>query len=287
MSREHQGRTIRQQISIDASPQEVWDAWAKHDRIDKWFVDRQSGDMDRDAIVRWAWDAFGIDLEIHVFEARRGEYLAFGGGEDASPRALQEIVLRQDGGSTVLHLANSGFLDGEAWDEEFRGVESGWRMALATLKYWLERHRGEPRTHVLAVRPAGFEYDDVTRLYSTSEGLTRWLAVRADPDELREGAAVALDLVGGERLTGEVVARSATELCMSWTQMRGLLTCKAFKMGPMRAAGLAFDGWGLDDAQQHRVRSVLESAADRLRALLGPPAASAEGVPGLAARGQA
>jgi uncharacterized protein YndB with AHSA1/START domain len=287
-TRKHEGRTIRHEITIDASPDDVWDAWAKHDRIDHWFVDRQTGDMDRDAIVKWAFDTFGIEMPVHVFEARRGEYLAFGGGPDASPRALQEIVLRQEGGSTVLRLANSGFLEGDAWDEEYRGVDSGWRMALATLKFWLEHHGNEPRTHVVITRPAAFEYEALMRLFATSEGLTQWLATRAEPIELREGAAVKLDWIGGGRLTGEVLARSATELCVSWSEMRGLLTFKAFKMGPTRAAGLSFDGWGLDEGQRSAITLLLTNAVERLVAQLGPtvPLPQAD-VPNLASRGQA
>jgi uncharacterized protein YndB with AHSA1/START domain len=291
MTRKHEGRTVRKEITIAATPADVWDAWAKHDRISQWFVDRQDGDMDKDAIVKWSWDAFGEGFPIHVLEARRGEYLAFGGPDGMQPRALQEIVLRQEGGHTVLRLANSGFLDGADWDEEIEGVDSGWTMALAILKHWLEHHRGLARVHTIAMRPAGHTKDQLAPLYDTSAGLQRWLCARAklSGEPLVVGQTVALALQGGETLTGEVLARSPTELCMSWRERSGVLTLKSFTMGEQgRCVALAFDAWGTEADACTEVTAILEPALARLCELLGPPQPRAKSsVPPIADRWQA
>jgi uncharacterized protein YndB with AHSA1/START domain len=274
MTRKHQGRTIRKEITIAATPDEVWDAWAKHDRISQWFVDRQDGDMDKDAIVTWSWDAFGGGYPIHVLEARRGEYLAFGGPDGMQPRALQEIVLRQEGGHTVLRLANSGFLEGSDWDEEIEGIDSGWTLALALLKHWLEQHRGRARVKSLVMRPAGHTREQLAPLYGTSAGLGRWLAARAElsGEPLVVGKMVALTLHGGATLTGEVLARSPTELCISWRERSGVLTLKSFVMGEQgRCVALAFDAWGIGADACADVEAILEPALARLCELLGPP----------------
>ena len=48
--------------------------------------------------------------------------------------------------------------------------------ALATLKFWLEQPSREPRTHLLAMRPARLEYATLQPLYDTASGLSSWLA---------------------------------------------------------------------------------------------------------------
>lgn len=289
--REHHGRTIRHEITIGAKPQAVWEAWARHDRIDRWFVDRAEGDMTSGATVKWFWNFFGVELPVHVFEARPGEYLAFGGPEGAVPSALQEIWVRQAGGATVLRLANSGFRDGPEWDEEYCGVDSGWRMALATLKHWLEHYAGASRTHLFVLRPASFEYAELAELYATRTGLARWFATSVDsPREVLEpGDVVRIEIATAGTLTGTVLAKSPSELCVAWSELCGVLTFKAFRQrGAGRCVALSFNGWGLDAALEQRARLTLDRGVVALAALLGPARSDpSDAVPGHAERGQA
>lgn len=74
-----------------------------------------------------------------------------------------------------MRLVNSGFSGGAGKDEEYEGVDSGWRKSLATLKRYLGNYYGEPRANFLAMRPAKFSYDRVLA-HCTDEGpLSCWL----------------------------------------------------------------------------------------------------------------
>jgi len=129
--------------------------------------------------VHWIWEDFGFRIPLEVYEAERGRYISFGGQRPGGPPAFQEVIVTARGGSTVIKVVNSGFHDGAEWDDEYEGVDSGWEMALAQLKEWLENHKSETRTHILTMRPASFEYDDLQPLYTTAEGLRSWLAEEA------------------------------------------------------------------------------------------------------------
>ncbi len=270
--REHVGRTIRAEIAIRATPEQVWDAWAEPDHIARWFVDRAEGSMAKDAVVTWMFDAFQYRIPVQVFEAKRPSFLAFGGDAmQGRPPALQEIAIHRDGAHTILRLANSGFRDDADFDDEYEGVVSGWDMALATLKHWLERFADRERAQRLSIRPGSFDFAKALELFTTKRGLESWLAVtaRLGADPLVQGSRVELDLAdGGGRLTGSVLARTSRELLLSWEERDGVLGLKAFVMGPTRAAGLHASAWGAAPAAAEEMAGVVEAASDRLAARL-------------------
>lgn len=270
-ARRHVGPVVRKEISIDATPEEVWEAWAEPEGIARWFVDRAEGRMEAGATVTWIFETFGYRLPIEVYEAVRGRALVFGGEPPGRPPALQEVHVRQEGGSTVLRLANSGFLEDD--EEGFAGVESGWEMALATLKHQLERYPGRSRLHHFAMRPARFEYEDVVPLFTTPEGLGRWLAPGAElsPAPAEPGSRVKVpaseELPAG--LRGEVLARTPWEVLLSWPELDAVLGLKAFKMGEDRAVALDLSAWpdeGAETGVGEDVRAALDRAVERLAA---------------------
>ena len=273
--RRHVGPVVEKEIGIDATPEDVWDAWAEPEGIARWFVDRAEGRMEAGATVTWIFETFGYRLPIEVYEAVRGRTLVFGGEPPDRPPALQEVHVRQEGGSTLLRLANSGFLEGD--EEGFAGVDSGWEMALATLKHQLERYPGRSRLHHFVMRPARFEYEDVVPLFTTAEGLDRWLAtgVEVAPAPAEPGSRVTVpasdELPAG--LRGEVLARTPWEVLLSWPEQDGVLGLKAFKMGPERAVALDFSSWpekgaeaGVGEAVGEELRTALDRAVERLAA---------------------
>lgn len=267
-TRRHVGRRVDREIEIAAEPQEVLEAWAAPDEIARWFVDRADGRMEPGATVTWHFDHFGYHLPIEVYDAVPGERLAFGGEVPGRPPALQEVIVRQRGGATLLRVINSGFGAGADWDEEYQGVDSGWQMALATLKHWMETYRGSggERDHLLSVRPGEFTYAELQPLFTTARGLASWLADEAEVERepLAAGGAVRLKLAGGLTLDGEVLARTATEVLLSWPEVRGVLSLKCFAISGGRAAGLELSGWPLPADGRERLRLHLDSSLARL-----------------------
>jgi len=269
--RRHVGRAVRKEVRIHASPEAVWDAWAKPEEIARWFVDRAEGEMAPGETVAWIWESFGYRIPVEVYEAVRSEYLAFGGEPPGRPPALQEVFIEPAGGAgggTVLRLVNSGFLDGPDWDEELEGVDSGWELALATLARYLESYAGRDRAHCFEMRPLGqVAYAVVMQLFSTRRGLESWAggSARLDVEPLRRGTSVNLGLAGGLTLRGEVLAASRREVLLSWPEVDGVLALKAFSAGPECAVALDWSSWGGAE-RAPEVEAWLAAAADRLAA---------------------
>jgi uncharacterized protein YndB with AHSA1/START domain len=263
----HRGRTIRTSIKTSASPTQLWDAWADPEKLAQWFPDRAEGRIEEGAIQTWYFDRFNYALPYEVHSAVPGEHIVFTGEPPGRPRFFLEIEIVREGGTTTVTLANSGFLDKDGWDEEYEGIASGWQMVLATLKHYVERYFGQPRTQFYAMQPAVFEYPGLLRFYQRADLLSRWLT--------REGAIgkpgdrVTLVLRDGTRATGEVLAVSGWEVLISWEEIGGTLALKGFRMGPAgRAVCLHGMGWGLPADTAAALERNCEGALARLVGVL-------------------
>lgn len=267
----HQGRVVKKEIRIRADLASVWSAWADPERIAQWFVDRAEGRAEAGHTMTWHFEDMDVHLPIPILEAKPDESLVIGGELPGRPPFLQEVRLRTDDetGETILWLANSGFGDGAEWDDEYDGVDSGWELALATLKHWLETYPDGRRDHTLVTHPADFAYEQVMPYYTTAAGLEGWLGTDA---EVEEGAPVggrfALTLADGARLDGRVVARSKREVLLAWPGENALLALKAFCQGPAgRFAALDYSAWPTTTNLEAR-RGVLTESLERLVATL-------------------
>jgi uncharacterized protein YndB with AHSA1/START domain len=260
---------IRKEVRLETDPQRVWEAWAHPDKISQWFVDRAEGKMEPGAVVTWYFDFFGMRLPVTVYATSRGRMLTFGGESPGRPPALQIVHLEQQGGATILRLSNSGFGDGPEADDELGGVDSGWDLALATLKHWLEtRPTGTSWSH-LTLRPATFEYEAIQPLLRTRAGLESWLAESAEiaPSPLGVGGRANLTFAGGRRLTGSVLASTKREVLLSWPEAEGTLGLKCFALGPgTRALCLHFRAWPRNQGDLADIPALLEGAVSRLAA---------------------
>jgi uncharacterized protein YndB with AHSA1/START domain len=271
--RQHVGRTIKKEIRIAASPQAVWEAWAMPDRISKWFVDRAEGEARPGTCMTWHFDTFKASMPVPIVEAEPGRSFVLAGEHDGRP-FLQEVFISSQGGQTVLRLLNSGFDGSEERNDEYEGVDSGWEMALAHLKFWLERFSDRPRTHLFAMRVGAFEYKALRPFHITEPGLASWLARSAhfSGGVLREGGEVRLDLGDTGFLTGPVLCLTPRETMIEWREIQGALSLKAFASRPMgRAIALDLNAWPLPAGRQPVVESFMNGALDRLAARLFAP----------------
>jgi len=261
---QHRGRLLRESIRTTLAPIAVYEAWADPEKFAGWFVARAEGHALPGATVRWTFDDFGLELPVKVVEALPGQRLVFRDEAGSKAARVTEITISRDGDETLVELVNSGFPEVAEFDEHFEGCVRGWKIALATLKHYVERQAGRQRTNLLVMRPAGFEYDDLVPLYTTADGLARWLS---DFGELGD-----LQLKWGARMSGPVHARSDPELLVGWTEINALHTLKAFPLGPGqgRAVALQVNAWDLPADQADGLRGELDAALDRLVKCLAP-----------------
>jgi uncharacterized protein YndB with AHSA1/START domain len=264
---EHRGRRIEREIRIQAPAERVWEAWADPVRFSQWFVERAEGYAKPGATITWFFDAFHFQISYQVLGAEPGRSYVIRWDPVAGHEAgILEVTLSQQGGVTTLRLVQSGFREGAEWDAEYEGVSSGWIMALALVKHYAEKYFAQPRATWMLMRPAAFTAEQVAPLERTEAGLARWLT--------RSGALPAagerfqLALQSGETLSGQVLALSKSETCLSWDEVHGTLEFKAFAMGPQKMVGLRASAWAGGAARLEAAKPAMEAALDRWAAIL-------------------
>ncbi len=267
-SQPHQGRAMRLEMRTTASPEQVWQAWADPAKLSQWFTDGARGEAKPGSTMYWIFEKFGYEIPYEVVDAVPGKLLVLGGELPGRPPFLLEITVERHGGETVLRLVNSGFLDGAAkWDEEYEGVASGWEMALALLRYYVERHFGEPKQTFLLVEPVPLSPSEALRWYTDPALLREWLADGASGVQAPSavGRPVCIPLAGGGRtIEGETLAVTRREVALSWAAEDLVLELKAFTMGPNPVVSIRGTTWRPDPARFAVVEREMGAALKRL-----------------------
>jgi hypothetical protein len=130
--------SIRREIELPATPDEVWRAIATGPGLTAWFGPMEAPEPDSPAVT--AWEP-GRRLEVRP-----------PAGPDGSTHAF-EYVISTRAGSTWLRFVHSG-IAGDDWSDEYGDTTaSGWDMYLQTLAAYLRHFADRPATFVAAEAP--------------------------------------------------------------------------------------------------------------------------------------
>lgn len=280
---EHTGRIVRTSIATTAPTSRAWEAWTEPEILSGWFTDRMTGRAATGGSVTWIFDRFGSKYPYDVLIADPPSRLVLKGNPVGRPPYILEVrISAQPGGGSLIDVVNSGFAaraespGGGGADDEFEGVVSGWRMALAILAHYLERHFGRPRESFFAMQPARFEYETVRRYFTEAAPLGKWLTRSGSIGAA--GSPFSLVLRDGSPMTGVVLATTSREMALSWEEIDGAIELKSFQLSPrQRAVCVRGSAWGSDEERAARVERELASAIDRLVAALEEEGAAGPG----------
>jgi uncharacterized protein YndB with AHSA1/START domain len=156
------------EVSVDATPEEVWEAIATGPGIDAWFMGHNDVEPGEGGSMSMTMGGHAETSTITAWEpnkriAYRGEE-----GPDGAVHAFEYLVEGREGGSTVLRFVHSGFM-GDDWEAEYEALSKGWGMYLDKLAEYFTYFRGRRATPIFAmVPPSEGEGDVVKRL---EEGL--------------------------------------------------------------------------------------------------------------------
>ena len=268
---EHAGRKMELSISTTASPQQVYEAWADPEKIAHWFTDKAEGKAEVGATMTWIFDKFNYRIPYEVIAAEPGKRFAIRWTPPPGrPPGVLEVTIEARGGSTVVRLVNSGFLEGAEWQNEFDGVDSGWQMALGILKHYLENYYGQPRASFLAMRPAVYTNEQLLPLQRSGDGLAKWLTTAGVIGGV--GEPVKLALRGAGTVNGKVLALTKSETEFSWLEERAILGLKAFNMGPQKMIAVHCCAWGMTPVRAKELEQQMERALESLAQALGASA---------------
>lgn len=134
-------KKVEAEITIDADAATVWRALSEGEELKRWFpLDARVTPGEGGAI--WLSWGEGMDWEAPIALWEPNRHLRT---VDPPPSTVAiDYYIESKGGQTVLRIVHSGFA-ADAWEDELETLNSGWRAFLATLRNYLEQHRGEPR----------------------------------------------------------------------------------------------------------------------------------------------
>jgi len=239
---EHRGRTIRVEVRTTATPEQVYEAWADPEKIAHWFPDRAEGQAAPGENITWIFDKFNCRIPYEVLAAEPGKrFVVRWNPPPGMNPGILEITIAKESGETVMGLVESGFREGTEWNEEFEGTDSGWRMATALLKHYVENYYGMPRSSFLAMHPVEFSFEQVPPFQRDPEKLARWLTTSGGFGEV--GEKFHMELREGGPVSGRVLAKTKKEVALAWNEIHGSLELKAFQMGPQKILCVRGCGW--------------------------------------------
>ena len=196
-------RSIEQEIFIASDPERVWQALTDAEQLVNWFALKAACRPGIGGYISLSWELKGIEPDrCYILDWQPESRLLLTwrdapGGDNELP---VEINLSRREGGTLLRLVHSGFLSDESWDEEYESHGRGWSYELRSLKFYLERHYGSTRRHVLE------------RFTLPNGNLSAWReivgpsgAFSVAADDLVEGTGCLLGLPNGTRTAAELL----------------------------------------------------------------------------------
>ena len=127
-------RVIDLRVEVVGTPEEVWDAIATGPGITSWYVPSTVEEREGGATTSRFGEGPGMTIPGRVAAWEPPHRVLFDGGEDGAGLAFEWLVEARDGGSCVVRLVNSGFGEGNPWDDEYDGMAEGWLLFLLNLQ---------------------------------------------------------------------------------------------------------------------------------------------------------
>lgn len=136
---------VREEITLEATPEVVWEAISTGPGMDSWFMGRNEVEPGVGGTVKQQMPSWSSEAEITAWEP--GRRIAYRSPEapDGTFMAWESIIEGRDGGSTTMRLVHNGFL-GENWEAEYDALKVGDRMYLEKLAAYVKHFTGRLAT---------------------------------------------------------------------------------------------------------------------------------------------
>lgn len=182
---------IRDEFTVDATPDEVWEAIASGPGVDSWLMGRTAIDSTTKTVT---FEMFGEVSTGTITAWEPGHRYAW--HEDENPdgtfTAYEWLIETRDGGGAVVHVVHSGLL-GDDWEAEYNGLSAGDRLYMANLAFYLNHFA--PRTATSSIFLPGPITDDSWAALTAAVGVG---------EDAADGQLSRLNVPGIEPVDGTV-----------------------------------------------------------------------------------
>jgi uncharacterized protein YndB with AHSA1/START domain len=207
---------IHEEITLAATPEQVWDAIATGPGLDSWFMGHSEVEPRAGGTNRLEMPGYSQEMMITAWEP--GRHLAFRGDDtDGTFAAFEFLIEGREGGSSVLHCVHNGLL-ADDWEAQYDGIKEGDRTHLRKLAVYLAHFPDRTSTFSLfLIGPivAG----DVWSMFADA------LSV----DDLADGALVRLNVPGLPETEGVIDILSAPRIVGVHTRDGILLVGRGYR----------------------------------------------------------
>jgi uncharacterized protein YndB with AHSA1/START domain len=255
------GHSIEIRQRIAAPRTRIWAALTEPEGIARWQADRAYGRVERGGWLNLGYPALGAEVELAVEAVEPERRLVVSSGRSQAEFLLDEAEVT---------LRHQGLEPGDELD----GTASSWRVSLALLAHYLEKHDGRGRQTDWFVRRARTTPGAAHCFFTESAALSVWLGT--GDDLVHPNDPLRLRLVWGETLTGRVLARTPDrDVALSWNEQGdSALVLRTLPVPGEPGERFVIVNWSRWDASEvpARARAGLEAACQRLATLLDRPA---------------
>lgn len=161
----------RDEITVDATPAQVWEAIATGPGLTSWFMGRTEVEPGEGGAVRADFGGFVQEFKVVGWEPERRLAVRADTGDDGSFVALEWLIEGRDGGSTVIRSVGSGFIGRDDWEDEYEAMTKGGAQYFHTLGQYLTYFAPRTATALTAQLPAPGERDHVWSQLRAALGL--------------------------------------------------------------------------------------------------------------------
>ncbi|TDD99078.1 SRPBCC family protein [Jiangella asiatica] len=147
------------EVTVDATPEEVWEAIATGPGIDSWFMGRTEVEAGEGGTVRMAFGGYTPEYAVTSWEPRRRLSYTSQTAPDGRFVAYEFLIEAREHASSTLRIVTSGFLPGDDWEDEFDAMTKGNAMFFRTLAEYLTHFAGSTATPVTAFGPLVPDWD--------------------------------------------------------------------------------------------------------------------------------
>jgi uncharacterized protein YndB with AHSA1/START domain len=167
---------IKDEIEVEATPEEVWEAIATGPGIDSWFMGKNEVEPREGGTARMALPGFAFESTVTVWDPPKRFATRSPEGEDGSVHAFEYLIEGRGQGTTVVRIIHSGFL-GDNWEAEYDGLKEGDPAYFHKLAQYLTYFKGRTATPVGVYGPNVPDREHAWKTLRTGLGLAGPVAV--------------------------------------------------------------------------------------------------------------
>jgi uncharacterized protein YndB with AHSA1/START domain len=169
---------INQEIELDATPEQVWEAIATGPGIDAWFFGHSTIEPRLGGRTTFEMGGEVAGSTITAWEPGKRFAYRTDEGPDGSFMAFESIIEGRAGGSTVLRYVHSGMLGGDDWEAEYDALREGDPMYLRKLAAYLATFKGATvRQSIMLFQPGVTDSGHAWSAFTEGLGVTGPLTV--------------------------------------------------------------------------------------------------------------